>query len=77
MVLEKGAAVDAKDEAGRTPLMNAAGHVFPGTAGTVTLLLEKGADPNARAKDGRTPLADAKQYGPPEVVELLQKAGAR
>jgi ankyrin repeat protein len=76
MLLEKGAKVDGRDAEDKTPLMHAAGHVFPGSVATVKLLLEKGADTNARDKAGNTPLSEAKQYGPPEVVGILQKAGA-
>ncbi len=74
LLLEKGAKVDGRDEAGKTPLMHAAGHAFPGTVTTVIVLLEKGADAKARDKAGNTPLSEAKQHGPPEAVEILQQA---
>jgi ankyrin repeat protein len=77
MLLAKGAQVDGRDKRDKTPLMHAAGHSFPGTVPTVTLLLGKGADVNARDKEGRTPLSAAKQSGPPELAEMLRKAGAR
>jgi ankyrin repeat protein len=77
LLLEKGAQVDGVDEEGKTPLIHAAGRRFPGTLATVELLLGQGADPNARDKLGNTALSQARQYGPPGVVELLQKAGAK
>src|SRR5436853_2214437 len=48
-LLAKGAALDATDSAGRTPLMLAAQY---GRASTVQLLLSKGAKPDARDRRG-------------------------
>lgn len=77
LLLERGAKVEASDERGKTPLIHAAGHHFPGSLATVTLLLEKGGDPNARDKEGNTPLSEARKRGAPGVEGLLRKSGAR
>jgi ankyrin repeat protein len=50
---EKGAAVNAKNAAGETPLMYAA---LYGTVEPVKLLLERGADPNIASAAGNTAL---------------------
>ena len=60
LLLDKGAAVDARDDRGRTALMTAAelNH-----AEIVGLLLQRGADPMVRDRDGKTAadLASAEQ----------------
>jgi hypothetical protein len=43
----------------------------------IRFLIEKGADVNARSKSGDTPLSLARRFGTPEVIDLLQKAGAK
>jgi len=53
LLLERGAAVNAMDEAGRTALMIAAAN---GQTETVKLLIEAGADVNAKDHDGGTAL---------------------
>ncbi len=88
IAIEKGADVNAKSKAGFTPLMNAAAN---GDVASVKLLLSKGAEVNAVTTDGIdvkvkngpialgkfTALMLASVYGPPEIVDLLLRAGAR
>jgi len=52
-LLDQGAALDARDELGRTPLMLA---VMQRKTEVVRLLLDRGADPNIADSAGRTPL---------------------
>ena len=52
-LLDRGAAIDAKDREGATALAKAA---EADKLKLMKLLLERGADPNARAVDGSTPL---------------------
>ena len=53
-LLDRGAAIDAKDREGKTALAKAAeADKLP----LIKLLLERGADVNARAVDGSTPLS--------------------
>ena len=73
-LLDKGAHVNVRDEAGRTPLTEAA---WNNHVDTVRLLLDKGADPNARKIDGATPMSIATGKGYKEIAELLKKAGAK
>jgi len=72
-VLEKGAEVDAKDNAGRTALMEAA---FGGYTDTVRLLLEKGAKVNATDHEGWTPLFWAAFSRRSDTIRLLLEKGA-
>lgn len=72
-LLDQGAAIDARDEAGRTPLMLA---VLQGRLEVVRLLLARGADPNAADNAGHTPLQQATKSNLQDVAELLEKAGA-
>ena len=73
--LTAGADVNARDEAGRTPLHGAVG--LSGYPTVVEILLAAGADPNARTADGSTPLHWAAGLGRnPAVVEALLAAGA-
>ena len=78
-LLEAGAAADARDEDGYTPLHYAArGHLVD----AVDLLIRHGADANARsgesAKYGsRAPIHESMHYGPSAaVVEALLRGGA-
>ena len=70
LLLEKGAAVDAKDEHGQTPLVRACltGHVE-----AARLLLEKGADRTLKTKNGNT-AATAVQYAPTEEAKAQLRA---
>jgi ankyrin repeat protein len=73
-LLNQGAALDARDEHGRTPLMLA---VMQSRVDVVRLLLNRGADPNIADGAGRTPLQQAKQENLHEIAALLKRAGAR
>jgi hypothetical protein len=73
-LLDNGAALDARDELGRTPLMLA---VMQSRLDVVRLLLGRGADPNIADGAGRTPLQRAKQENLREIAALLERAGAR
>lgn len=53
LLLDRGAEIDARDDAGWTPLHLAA---RLGRAEVASFLLERGADPHARNADGHTPL---------------------
>jgi hypothetical protein len=76
-LLAAGADANAGNEAGITPLMEAAGK---GDVKIIILLLNKGADVNAKLKTGDfrglTPLMIAVFGGYPEAVELLVAKGA-
>jgi hypothetical protein len=74
VLLNQGAALDERDEQGRTPLMLA---IVQGRPDVVRLLLNRGADPNIADSAGRTPLQQAKQQHLREVAALLKQAGAR
>lgn len=70
-LVNRGARVDARDRAGRTPLHGAR------DANTVQLLVRLGAEVNARDADGRTPLAlCAATPGSLAAVSALVEAGA-
>jgi ankyrin repeat protein len=66
--LERGAIVDTRDLAGRTPLSFAAESDCPAI---VQLLLDAGADINSKCDNGRTPLSYAAEGGNPQVIDLL------
>lgn len=70
--LDRGAAPDHADDAGRTPLYCAAKN---GRSGAVRLLLDAGADADPEGAD--TPLWVASREGRGPVVEVLLDAGAR
>jgi hypothetical protein len=72
-LLDQGAVIDARDEAGRTPLMLA---VTEDRVEIVRLLLARGADPNAADNGGHTPLQQATKRNLQDVAALLQQAGA-
>ena len=73
-LLVQGAALDQRDELGRTPLMLA---VIDGRREAVRLLLARGADPNAADNSGRTPLQIARQANSREIAALLEESLAR
>ena len=69
-LLDQGAVIDARDEAGRTPLMLA---VTQGQLEMVRLLLTRGADPNAADNAGHTPLQQARQQNSRDIAALLEE----
>ena len=72
-LLDRGAAIDARDREGKTALAKAAeADKLP----LIRLLLEHGADANARAVDGSTPLFYAAEQDRGAVVALLLERGA-
>jgi uncharacterized protein len=72
-LLDRGAAIDAKDREGKTALAKAAeADKLP----LIKLLLERGANVNARAVDGSTPLFYAAEQDRGAVVALLLERGA-
>jgi len=73
LLLDQGAVIDARDEAGRTPLMLA---VTQDRLEIVRLLLARGADPNAADNAGHTPLQQATKRNLQDVAALLEQAGA-
>jgi hypothetical protein len=70
-LLDRGADIDERDEAGRTPLMLA---VTQGQLEVVRLLLARGADPNAADNAGHTPLQQARQQNSREIAALLEES---
>lgn len=73
-LINKGADINVKDNAGMTPLYLSVEFRRKEVA---TLLISKGADVNARDNNGKTPLDYAKEKGYTEMVEILQKSGAK
>jgi ankyrin repeat protein len=73
VLLDKGAAVNAKNNFGNTALLNAAGN---GQAEVVKLLLDRGASVDLGNNEGVTPLLMAAQYGDVAVVTALLAKGA-
>ena len=70
LLLERGAAVNAVNERGATPLHRAIGH-----PDVVALLIARGADVTARDQRGRTPLHWAARYAEARTVTLLVDGG--
>ena len=66
--------LNAKEGAGRTALIRAAGR---GHTDTVKALLEAAADLNVKDKEGKTALMYAKNKSHTEIVQLLKGAGAK
>ncbi|MDX6446974.1 MAG: Notch 1 [Blastocatellia bacterium] len=73
-LLAKGANVNARDEAGRTPLL----WVAPARDNPemVKFLIAKGADVNAKDNEGETALMIAASQSNPGIVTVLLEAGA-
>lgn len=72
-LLDRGAAVDARNDAHRTPIQLAAER---GRGEAVTLLAEAGADLDTQDRKGRTPLHRATYEGHVGAAEALLAAGA-
>ncbi|MBS0612195.1 MAG: ankyrin repeat domain-containing protein [Proteobacteria bacterium] len=72
--LQADTAVDSRDAQGRTPLLLA---TELGRDAMVKELLDHGADPEAADAAGRTPLQLARQLQRADLIELLERAGAR
>ncbi len=68
LLIEAGARLDARDEVGRTPLMNAC---VAGFLEVATLLLEAGAEVEVEGEEGETALLCAAESGSHELLELL------
>lgn len=68
VLLERGAAVDARQQAGFTPLHLAVQNRDEMTA---RVLVRHGADPHAAAADGRSPLDLAREAGNASMVRIL------
>jgi ankyrin repeat protein len=76
MFLDRGAALDARDEGGRTVLMlAAASDAMP--VETVKHLLGRKVDVNERTAKGETALGLARRHGESPVVAMLLEAGAK
>ncbi|KAK4163800.1 ankyrin repeat-containing domain protein [Cladorrhinum sp. PSN259] len=73
LLLEKGAAVEAKDKERQTPLIKAAAE---GHGAIIRQLLEKGAAIEAKDKERQTPLIEAAIHGHEAVVRQLLEKGA-
>ena len=73
LLLERGAAVNAKDEYGDTPLHYAASK---NAVATATLLVERGAVVNAKGRFGSTPLHYAASKNAVATATLLVERGA-
>jgi ankyrin repeat protein len=76
LLLDHGAAIEARNREGCTALYAAAAGARLEVAG---VLLERGADPNAASAAGETPLARARRVALPgagAVAELLERHGA-
>ena len=72
-LLDHGAAINARDRDGMTPLAKAA---QTAKVGVMQLLIERGANVDARAIDGSTPLYYAAEADRPKAVRLLLDHGA-
>ena len=81
ILLDAGVDINQRDEDGYTPLMIAVQPPDYPEWGSVSqcvrLLLTRGANPNIKAWDGQTALKMARQEGTKEIVQLLNRAGAK
>jgi len=68
MLVENGAKVNVKQQAGATPLHSAAQN---GNLSLLILLLEKGAETNTRMEGGKLPADLAREKGFTEIAEIL------
>jgi len=73
ILLANGADVNAKQQDGFTPLLEA---VHNSQLDMIELLLQRGANVTLAKDDGQTPLAIAQEEGNGEVIDLLIKNGA-
>lgn len=71
-LIDKGADVNATNNSGRTALMSSIS-----SAETINILIEHGANVNARDADEWTALEIALLQGCPDIIEILEKAGAQ
>jgi uncharacterized protein len=71
MLLERGANINAVDDAGMTPLMFAALHNKPDC---LALLISKGADADVKDYRGLTALGYARKLGHAGIVDALEAA---
>jgi ankyrin repeat protein len=74
LLIAAGADINAKDASGWTPLMHASSMGCPGAA---VILIRAGADVNAVNNDGWSALGFAQWNKRMDLVEILEKAGAR
>jgi ankyrin repeat protein len=79
LLLSRGANVNARDRAGMTALMYAAGAIPTGAspAQVIDALIAANADTDARATNGDTALDIAQRYGHAPVIAALKAAGGR
>jgi len=73
LLLAKGADINAKDNYGCNALRFA---ILYGQVSSVKMLLKRGIDVNAKDSAGLTALTAAKQVALPQIISLLQQAGA-
>jgi Ankyrin repeats (3 copies) len=74
-LLAAKATVDPRDQNGSTPLLWAVSTQCQSEM--VAAFIAAGANVNAKAKGGGTPLMFAKVFNRPELITMLQKAGAK
>ena len=73
LLLDKGAAVDPRDEQGNTPMNCAA---LEGHESVVRMLLKRGADHTIKNKIGNSPLMSATLKGSEKAIKILLEGGA-
>ena len=74
LLVERGAAVNAKANYGATPLHYAASE---NASDTASLLLKRGAAVNAKLNNGETPLAVALRFDAYEAAAVIRQHGGR